>query len=64
MDNILNNIIAEIKKKHEGTSLRAPYTEGVLDAINAVESYLTISSHLSDTVKISELREYMKRIEP
>lgn len=64
MENILNNIIAEIKKKHEDSSFKAPYTEGVLDALNAVESYLTISSHLSDTVKISELREYMKRIEP
>lgn len=62
MDNILENIIKEIETKHEGTDQRAAYAEGVKDALDAVRSYLSISSHLSKDVRISDLRGYLNRI--
>lgn len=62
MDNVLENIIKEIETKHEGTEQRAAYAEGVKDAIDAVRGYLSISSHLTTSVRISDVRNYLNRI--
>jgi hypothetical protein len=62
MDNVLENSIKEIEAKYEGTEQRSVYAEGVRDAIEAVRGFLTISSHLSKDVRISDLRGYLNRI--
>jgi hypothetical protein len=62
MDNILENQIKEIAEKHVDTDKRETYVEGVNDAIDAVRGYLIIASHLSKTVKISDIRDYLSRL--
>ncbi len=63
MENILENSIAEISKKHEGTNERNAYVEGVKDTVEAIRSYLIIASHLKDTIKISDLKQYLNRFD-
>ena len=55
--------IAEISKKHEGTNERNAYVEGVKDTVEAIRSYLSIASHLNDTFKISDLKQYLNRFD-
>lgn len=62
MDNILENQIKEIAEKHVDTDKRDTYVECVNDAIDAVRGYLIIASHLSNTVKISDIRDYLSRL--
>lgn len=39
------------------------FIDGALDALRAVSCYLSVSSHLEDSVKINDLREYIGQLE-
>lgn len=63
MDNPLKKTVSEMAEKFKSEEYRALYVEGAHDALLAVRGYLAISSQLSDTVKISDLQDYISQID-
>ena len=63
MDNPLKKTVSEMAEKFRSEEHRALYKEGAHDALLAVRGYLAISSHLSDTVKVSDLQDYISQID-
>lgn len=62
MDNLLNKTVSEMAEEYEGTDVKNAFKDGAASALDAVRGYLSISSHLSDIVRISDLRKFINRI--
>ena len=62
MDNPLNKTVSEMAEEYEGTDVKKAFKDGTVAAFDAVRGYLSMSSHLSDIVKISDLRKFINRI--
>ena len=62
MDNPLNKTVTEMTEEYEGTDVKKAFKDGAVSALEAVRGYLSISSHLSDIVRISDLRKFIDRI--
>ena len=62
MDNPLNKTVSEMAEEYQGTDVKKAFKDGTVAAFDAVRGYLSMSSHLSDIVKISDLRKFINRI--
>jgi hypothetical protein len=62
MDNLLKKTVSEMAEEYTGTEPKKAFKDGAAAAFDAVRGYLSVSSHLSDIVKISDLRKFISRI--
>ena len=62
MGNPLKKTVTEMTEEYEGTDVKKAFKDGTVAAFDAVRGYLSMSSHLSDIVKISDLRKFINRI--
>lgn len=64
MESVLKTTIKKMADERfpEDTVKHDAFIDGALDALNAIGGYLSISSHLSDSVKISDLRDFIAQL--
>ena len=63
MNNPLNNSISKMAAEYsESSESQKDYTAGANAALDMIRGYLSISRHLSDSVRISDLRNYISRL--
>ena len=65
MESVLKTTIKKMADERfpEDTVKHDAFIDGALDALRAVSCYLSVSSHLGDSVKINDLREYIGQLE-
>lgn len=64
MESVLKTTIKKMAQERfpDNTIKHDAFIDGALDALNAVGCYLSVSNHLGDSVKISDLREYIGQL--
>ena len=64
MDNKLKKTIRQMAESSSADPYEQDaFVKGAHEALDAVRGFLSVSSHLSETVSISDLREYINRID-
>lgn len=65
MESVLKTTIKKMADERfpDDTVKHDAFIDGALDALRAVSCFLSVSSHLGDSVKINDLREYISQLE-
>ena len=65
MESVLKTTIKKMADERfpEDTVKHDAFIDGALDALRAIGCYISVSSHLGDSVKINDLREYIGQLE-
>ena len=64
MDNPLNKTVSQMAEESTHDTERAEvFKDGAHRALAAVRAFLSVSSHVSDTIEIAELRQYINQID-
>lgn len=62
MENSLKKNVSQMAEEYTGTEVKKAFKDGAAAALDAVRGYLSVSSHLSDIVRISDLRKFIDRV--